>query len=93
MSIRKTLGASIQSIFQLVTRHFVGLVFIAILIASPLAYFIMQRWLEDYSYRIEISWDIFMWASILSLFTALFTISYHAIKSALVNPAKNLRTE
>lgn len=93
LSIRKTLGASIQSIFQLVTRHFVGLVIISIFIASPLAYFVMERWLEDYSYRIDITWDIFLWASILSVLTALFTISYHAIKSAMVNPAKNLRTE
>ncbi len=93
LSIRKTLGASIQSIFQLVTRHFVGLVLISIVIAGPIAWFIMKRWLEDYAYRIDITWDVFAWAGILSIMTALSTISYHALKSAMVNPAKNLRTE
>ncbi len=93
LSIRKTLGASIHSIFQLVTKHFVGLVLISIVIAGPVAYFIMSRWLEDYAYRINISWDVFAWAGALSVMTALMTISYHAIKSAMVNPAKNLRSE
>ncbi|MEQ8336953.1 MAG: FtsX-like permease family protein, partial [Cyclobacteriaceae bacterium] len=93
LSIRKTLGASVQTIFRLVTSHFIGLVGISILIAAPISYLVMERWLEDYVYKIDISWDIFAWAGFLTLLTALLTISYHAIKSALVNPAENLRTE
>ena len=93
LSIRKTLGASVQTIFRLVTRHFVVLVGISILIAAPISYLVMERWLEDYVYKIDMSWDIFAWAGFLTLLTALLTISYHAIKSALVNPAENLRTE
>ena len=93
LSIRKTLGASVQTIFRLVTSHFVVLVGISILIAAPISYLVMERWLEDYVYKIDMSWDIFAWSGFLTLLTALLTISYHAIKSALVNPAENLRSE
>ncbi len=93
LSVRKTLGASVQSIFRLVTGHFTLLVIISIIIAIPISSFVMNRWLEDFSYKITISWDIFMWAGVVAIATALLTISYHAIKSALVNPAENLRSE
>ncbi len=93
LSIRKILGASVQSLFQLVTGHFVGLIFISIVIAIPIAFFMMQNWLEDFAYRIDISWDIFAWAAASSVFIALLTISYHAIRSAFVNPVINLRSE
>ncbi len=93
LSIRKTLGASVRTIFRLVTSHFVVLVGISILIAAPISYLVMERWLEDYVYKIDMSWDIFAWSGFLTLLTALLTISYHAIKSALINPAENLRSE
>ncbi len=93
MSIRKVLGASFESIFGLLTRQFVLLVFVSLLIAVPIATYFMNKWLEDYAYRIEISWHVFAIAGILSLLIALSTISYHALKTALVNPIHSLRDE
>ena len=93
MSIRKVLGASMQNIFQLLTRHFLGLIAISLVIAIPLAYYLMSRWLEDYAYRTELSWWVFAAAGLLAIFITLMTISYHAVKSALVNPVEALRSE
>ncbi|XOV91759.1 MAG: ABC transporter permease [Bacteroidota bacterium] len=93
LSIRKTLGASVKTIFQLVTGHFVLLVLVSIVIAIPVSAYVMNRWLEDFAYKISLSWDIFVWAGLMAILTALLTISYHAIKSAMVNPAENLRAE
>lgn len=93
MSIRKVLGASIQTIFKLLTKNFLILILIALAVAIPVAYYLMQNWLQDYEYRIDMSWKIFLLAGILVLLIALLTISYHAIKSALINPAKVLRSE
>jgi putative ABC transport system permease protein len=69
------------------------LVLIAIVIASPIAYYFMQKWLQDFAYRIEISWWIFAVAGVIALLIALLTVSYQAIKAALMNPVKSLRTE
>ncbi len=93
MSIRKVLGASVQSIFQLLTRHFLGLIAISLVVAIPLAYYLMSQWLEDYVYRTELSWWIFAVAGLLAIAITLITISYHAVKSALVNPVESLRSE
>ena len=92
LSVRKVLGASVQSLFKLLTSYFLILVVIAICIAVPVAYFIMDHWLQDYAYRISITWEIFALSGILAIFIALATISYHAMKAAMINPAKNLRT-
>jgi len=93
MSIRKVLGASMQNIFQLLTRYFMGLIAIALVIATPLAYYLMQKWLEDYVYRTDISWWIFAVSGLMAILISLLTISYHAVKSALVNPIESLRSE
>ncbi len=93
MSIRKVLGASVQTIFKLLTKNFLVLVIIALAVAIPAAYYLMQTWLQDYEYKIDMSWSVFAIAGIIALAIALLTISYHAMKSALIDPAKVLRTE
>ncbi|WP_422107618.1 ABC transporter permease [Winogradskyella sp.] len=93
MSIRKVLGASIQTIFRLLTKNFLALILIALVVAIPIAYFLMYKWLQDYEYKIDISWTIFAFAGVIVMLIALLTISYHAMKSALINPAKVLRSE
>jgi putative ABC transport system permease protein len=93
MSIRKVLGASMQTIFKLLTKNFLILILVALAVAIPIAYYLMHTWLQDYEYRIEMSWTIFVFAGLMVTVIALCTISYHAIKSALINPAKVLRSE
>jgi putative ABC transport system permease protein len=93
IGIRKVLGASEQSIVALLSKDFVKLVLLAILIASPIAWYFMNQWLQDFAYRISISWWIFALAGGFALLIAFITISYQAIKAAMANPIKNLRTE
>ena len=93
IGIRKVLGASVMSITTLLSKDFLKLVFFAIVIASPIAYYAMSRWLEDFAYRIQISWWVFVLAGILALLIALLTVSYQAIKAAIMNPVKSLKTE
>jgi putative ABC transport system permease protein len=93
IGIRKVLGASIANIVSLLSKDFIVLVIIAFAVASPIAWLIMHKWLEDFAYRINISWWIFFAAGILATIVALGTISFQAIKAAMANPVKNLRTE
>ncbi len=93
ISIRKVLGASVAGIAQLLTKDFLKLVIIAIVIASPIAWFTMNKWLQDFAYRIHISWVIFLVAGLVALTIALATVSFQAIKAAIANPVKGLRTE
>ena len=93
IGVRKVLGASIASIVILLSRDFVKLVLIAFIIASPLAWYIMHSWLNDFAYRVNLSAWIFVAAGALALFIALATISFQAIKAALANPVKSLRSE
>lgn len=93
MSIRKILGASANSIFSLLTGNFLTLVGVAIFIAVPVAFYGMNIWLQDYAYRITISWQVFAAAGLLAIGIALITVSYHSIKIALTKPVKSLRTE
>lgn len=93
IGIRKVLGASMMSITTLLSKDFLILVVISILIASPIAYYFMEKWLQDFAYRINISWWMFVLAGILSLVIALLTVSYQAIRAAMANPVKSLRTE
>ncbi|MDZ7898762.1 MAG: FtsX-like permease family protein [Arcicella sp.] len=92
IGIRKVLGASVNQIVQLLSKDFLKLVIISIIIASPIAYYFMQKWLQDFAYRIEISWWIFVMAGVVALLIALLTVSYQAIRAALANPVKSLRT-
>ena len=93
IGIRKVLGASINSVVKLLTTDFIKLVGIAFLIASPLAYYFMQRWLEDFTYRIDIQWWVFVLAGGFALLITLLTVGFQSIKSAMANPVKSLRTE
>lgn len=93
IGVRKVLGASALSITKLLSTDFVKLVLIAFLIASPVAWYAMSQWLQNYTYRISIGWSIFALAGLLAIVIALATISFQAIKAAFANPVKNLRTE
>jgi putative ABC transport system permease protein len=91
--IRKVLGASAASLFGLLSKEFLVLVIAALVIASPLAWLAMNKWLQDYVYRITISWWMFAVAGVLAIIIALITVSFQAIKAAFVNPVKSLRSE
>ena len=93
IGVRKVLGASIWSIIQLLSRDFLKLVCIAFVIATPLAYYAMTTWLKDFAFRTDISAWIFVGAGVITLLIALLTVSYQAIKAALMNPVKSLKTE
>ena len=93
ISIRKVLGATVQNIFLLLTRNFVQLILISLVIATPIAWYGMNAWLQDYVYRISIGWEIFLLAGLLTLLIAVITISYQSIKAAIVNPVSMLRNE
>lgn len=93
ISVRKVLGASVASIVGLLSKEFVKLVVIAMLIASPLAYYIMNRWLQDFAYRIDIGVMTFILAGSIALMIALLAVSLQSVKAALSNPAKALRCE
>jgi len=93
IGIRKVLGASIPSLFVLLSREFLLFVVIAMLVASPIAWYAMKQWLNDYAYKISISWWMFVLAGLVALVIALFTVSFQAIRASIANPAKSLRTE
>lgn len=93
IGVRKVLGSSIYGIIKLISIEFLKLVFIALLIASPIAYYLMNYWLQDYIYRIDIEWWVFASAGFVAGFIALLTIIFQAVKVATANPIKSLRTE
>lgn len=93
ISIRKVLGASVTNLWLLLSKEFVGLVLIACIIASPLAFWLMNNWLNNYEYRIAIHWWIFVIAGSLAIIIALVTVSTQAIKAATANPVKRLKAE
>jgi len=93
IGIRKVLGASVPGIAKLLTGDFLKLVIISIVIASPIAWFMMSKWLTAFSYRVNVSIWAFVISGVLAILFALLTISSHAIKSATANPVKSLRSE
>lgn len=93
VGIRKTLGASVGNITLLLSNSFLKLVLIAFIIATPVAWFAMNKWLQNFTFRIHISWWMFALAGISALLIAMITVSFQAIKAAVANPAKSLRTE
>lgn len=93
IGVRKVLGASVANITGMLSMDFLKLVLIAILIASPAAWYLMHKWLQDFAYRIHIQWWVFAVAGVLAIAIAFATISYQAIKAALMNPVKSLRSE
>ncbi|MCW3107779.1 MAG: FtsX-like permease family protein [Segetibacter sp.] len=93
IGIRKVLGASVSGIVSLLSKDFAKLVIVSVLIASPLSWFFMSNWLQNFAYRINIAWWVFPIAGITALFIALITISIQAIRAAIANPVKSLRSE
>jgi putative ABC transport system permease protein len=93
IGVRKVLGASVLSITKLLSLDFVKLVFVSLVIAAPVAAYVMNRWLQDYAYRIKLGWEIFFGAGLLAVSIALVTVSFQSIKAAIANPVKSLRTE
>ena len=93
IGIRKVLGASISEIVRLLAVDFIKVVVIAFLIASPIAWYFMNSWLQDFAYRIDIPWWVFMCSGVIALVMAMLTMGFQAIKAAIANPVKSLRTE
>ncbi|CAN5585490.1 ABC transporter permease [soil metagenome] len=93
VGIRKALGASTASIFGLFSTDFVRLVLVALVIASPIAWYVMNKWLADFAYKIDIAWWMFALAGFLAMSVALLTVSFQSIKAAMMNPVKSLRSE
>jgi putative ABC transport system permease protein len=93
IGIRKVLGASVSDITTMLSKDFIKLVAVAIVVATPLAWIVMNTWLQDFAYRTTISWWIFAVAGLIALVIALLTVSFQAIKAALTNPVKSLRSE
>jgi putative ABC transport system permease protein len=93
IGIRKVLGASVGQVTQMLSKEFLKLVLIASLIAFPLSWWAMNKWLQSFAYRIGISWWVFVVAGCVTILIALITVSFQAVKAAVANPVKSLRTE
>lgn len=93
IGIRKALGASVAGIAALLAKDFLRLVLIAIVIATPIAWYFMQRWLSDFAYRIDLQWWMFVAAGALAVLIAFLTVGFQSVKAALANPVKSLRSE
>jgi ABC-type antimicrobial peptide transport system permease subunit len=93
IGVRKVLGASVFNVWNLLSKDFVMLVIISFLIASPLAYYFMHNWLQNYTYRTPLSWWIFVAAGVGALIITIIVVSFQAIKAAIANPVESLRTE
>ena len=93
IGIRKVLGASVQSIVILFSKDFLKTIAVAIIIALPIGWYAMEKWLQDYAYRIEIKWWVFAFAAVLVIGIAMFTVGIQTAKKAFINPAKSLKTE
>jgi putative ABC transport system permease protein len=93
IGIRKVLGASVSGITAMLSTDFLKLVFVSAIIAVPVAWYVMNKWLQDFAYRINIEWWVFVVAGLAALLIALLTISFQSIKAAMANPMKSLRTE
>jgi putative ABC transport system permease protein len=93
IGVRKVLGASVTSIVSLLSKDFLKLVIISIIVASPIAWYVMNNWLRDFAYRTDINWEVFAITALVAIIIALVTISFQAIKAAIANPVKSLRTE
>jgi putative ABC transport system permease protein len=93
IGIRKILGASVAGVTGLLAKDFLKLVVIVIVIASPIAYYFMQKWLSNFAYRIDIEWWMFVAAGLMAVGTAFLTVGFQSVRAALANPVKSLRSE
>ena len=93
IGIRKVLGASVVNLWRLLSIEFFVLVLLSCIVAAPIAWYYLNKWLTNYDYRIEIKWQVFVMAALAALMITLLTVSFQAIKAAIANPVKSLRTE
>jgi putative ABC transport system permease protein len=93
IGVRKSLGASVQGIVTMLSKDFIKLVLVSILIATPIAWYAMNNWLKDFAYHISIQWWVFVLTGLLAIVIAVLTVSYQSIRAALMNPVKSLRSE
>jgi putative ABC transport system permease protein len=93
IGIRKVLGSSVAAIVQLISKDFLKLVVVSIVLATPVSWWIMSKWLQDFEYRINISWWMFGAAAVAAIMIALLTVCFQAMKAALANPVNSLRNE
>ncbi|MEO6686467.1 MAG: FtsX-like permease family protein, partial [Dyadobacter sp.] len=93
IGIRKVMGANVASVIALLSKDFMKLILVSIIIASPLAWYAMDKWLQDFAYHIDLSWGIFMLAGCIAVCVAMFTVSFQSVKAALMNPVKSLKSE
>jgi ABC-type antimicrobial peptide transport system permease subunit len=93
IGVRKVLGASVFNVWRLLSKEFVLLVVLSCVIAAPIAYYYLDSWLSAYDYRVQVRWMVFVWAGVTALVITILTVSFQAIRAALQNPVKSLRTE
>jgi len=93
ISIRLVLGASLKTIFNLLTLNFLKLVLVSVIIAVPIGWYIMNDWLQNFTYRTDVTWDVFVIAGLVAVLIALLTISYQSVRAAFVNPVDSLKSE
>jgi len=93
IGVRKVLGATVLNVWNLLSKDFVRLVLISLLLSIPVSYYFMYKWLQNYQYRTNISWWVFVIAAVGAIAITIITVSYQAIKAAIANPVKSLRTE
>ena len=93
IGIRKVLGASVQQVLFMLSRQFLQLVLIAFVVAIPVTWWAMHAWLQDFAYRISIAWWVFLLAGAISVLIAFLSVSFQAVKAAVANPVKSLKTE
>ena len=93
IGVRKVLGASVKNLWVLLSKDFLQLVIVSLLIAAPIAYYAMSQWIQKFTYRTDIHWYLFVIAGFGALFITIVTVSFQSVKAALANPTKSLRTE
>jgi ABC-type antimicrobial peptide transport system permease subunit len=93
IGVRKVLGASVANLWRLLSTEFFVLVLLSSILAAPIAWYYLSSWLTNYDYRIEIKWQVFVVSAFVALVITLLTVSFQAIKAAIANPVKSLRTE
>jgi len=93
IGVRKVLGSSVSGIVKLLSKDFIRLILVSLFIAGPIAWWMMRNWLQNFAYKVEINWWVFAIAGFTAIGIALLTVSFQAIKAAIANPVKSLRTE
>ena len=93
IGIRKVLGAGVYNIWAMLNRDLVKLALVAVVFAAPISWYVMNKWLGNFEYKITIGWEIFAFAGVICLLIALLTVSYHSLRAAFANPVESLRNE